>query len=98
MSTQRSPRRWPSVLGCATVLVLLLGTKAHTRDAGWTWNLPAGFPAPRIPPDNPMSIAKVELGRRLFYDENLSANRTQACASCHQQARAFSDGRRQAQV
>lgn len=35
-----------------------------------------------------------ELGRHLFYDVRLSVTRTMACASCHQQARAFSDGRR----
>ena len=40
-----------------------------------------------------MNHAKVELGRRLFYDVRLSGNGTQACASCHQQARAFTDGR-----
>jgi cytochrome c peroxidase len=40
-----------------------------------------------------MSDAKVELGRRLFYDTRLSANQTYACATCHQQRRAFTDGR-----
>lgn len=40
-----------------------------------------------------MSEAKVALGRRLFYDVRLSGNGTQACASCHQQRRAFTDGR-----
>jgi cytochrome c peroxidase len=43
-----------------------------------------------------MSAAKVELGRRLFYDVRLSGNGTQACSSCHQQKRAFTDGRAQA--
>jgi cytochrome c peroxidase len=43
-----------------------------------------------------MSEAKVELGRRLFYDRRLSVNETQSCASCHQQARAFTDGRARA--
>jgi cytochrome c peroxidase len=43
-----------------------------------------------------MSAAKVELGRRLFYDVRLSGNSTQACASCHQQSRAFTDGRARA--
>jgi cytochrome c peroxidase len=52
-----------------------------------------GFPVPRAPADNPMSAARVDLGRRLFYDTRLSGNRTQACAACHQQARAFTDGR-----
>jgi cytochrome c peroxidase len=58
----------------------------------YTWRLPAGFPVPRVPADNPMSEAKVELGRRLFYDRRLSLNGRQACADCHRQERAFTDG------
>src|SRR5262249_40072244 len=57
------------------------------------WMLPSGFPTPTVPPDNPMSAAKAELGRYLFYDTRLSANQTQSCATCHEQARAFTDGR-----
>ncbi|MGH9465190.1 MAG: MbnH family di-heme enzyme, partial [Thermoanaerobaculia bacterium] len=64
--------------------------------AGYTWELPAGFPRPLVPADNPMTAEKVELGRRLFYDPRLSANGRQACSSCHQQALAFSDGRARA--
>ena len=74
-----------------TILALSLAT-ACTHDSEWHWNLPKGFPEPRVPQDNPMSSAKAELGRRLFYDKILSENRTQACASCHQQQRAFTDG------
>jgi cytochrome c peroxidase len=40
-----------------------------------------------------MSEAKVALGRQLFYDTRLSGNQTYSCASCHQQAHAFTDGR-----
>ena len=40
-----------------------------------------------------MTAAKVELGRRLFYDRALSGNGTYACASCHRQELAFTDGR-----
>ena len=58
--------------------------------------LPPGLPPPRVPRDNPLTSRKVELGRRLFYDTRLSGNGTYACASCHQQARAFTDGRAQA--
>ena len=61
-------------------------------DDGYVWeDLPAGFPEPRVPADNPMSEAKVELGRHLFYDTALSGNQTQSCASCHEQAAAFTD-------
>jgi cytochrome c peroxidase len=59
----------------------------------WVWALPVGFPEPHVPADNPMSADKVELGRHLFYDERLSHNETMACASCHEQARAFTDGK-----
>ncbi len=34
-----------------------------------------------------------ELGERLFFDTNLSANRTQSCASCHDPENAFADPR-----
>ena len=40
-----------------------------------------------------MTEAKVTLGRYLFYDTRLSGNGQQACATCHEQARAFTDGR-----
>jgi cytochrome c peroxidase len=43
-----------------------------------------------------MNDAKVELGRRLFYDRRLSGNGTQACASCHRPEQAFTDGRARA--
>lgn len=59
----------------------------------WRWSLPTEFPEPRVPASNPMSAAKVELGRWLFYDTRLSADGRTSCASCHQQDRAFTDGR-----
>lgn len=52
----------------------------------------AKLPAPVVPADNPMSDAKVELGRRLFYDNRLSGNGQQSCGSCHRQELAFTDG------
>jgi cytochrome c peroxidase len=59
----------------------------------WQWNLPVGFPTPVVPPENPMTVEKVELGRHLFYDRRLSGNETQSCASCHRQSVAFTDAR-----
>ncbi|MBI3782063.1 MAG: di-heme enzyme [Deltaproteobacteria bacterium] len=84
-------------IAAASVLLLLsLSPNLCKRTGVWQWNLPKGFPEPRVPVDNPMSREKVELGRRLFYDNALSQNRTQACATCHQQKFAFTDGRPQA--
>ena len=58
----------------------------------WKWEVPAGFPTPRVPGDNEMSVQKVELGRHLFYDRRLSSNQSFSCGSCHHQERAFTDG------
>ena len=60
--------------------------------AEWRWVLPSYVPVPRVPADNPMSEAKFQLGRALFYDVRLSGNGLQSCASCHQQDKAFTDG------
>ncbi len=62
--------------------------------AAWVWALPPGFPAPVVPADNPMSAAKVALGERLFSDPALSGNGRLSCATCHDPARAFTDGLR----
>ncbi len=61
--------------------------------SAFTWQLPVGFPRPLVPSDNPMSDAKVELGRRLFYDTRLSGNTAFSCSSCHKQENAFADAR-----
>lgn len=72
---------------------LLAATALLPAQEGYQWILPRGFPPPPIPGDNPVTHAKAELGRHLFYDTRLSGNGTQSCASCHEQARAFTDGR-----
>ena len=83
--------RW--IAGVAVVVLTALGSGALARGEPFAWNLPRGFPVPRVPVDNPMTPEKVSLGRYLFYDTRLSANGTQSCATCHEQARAFTDGR-----
>jgi cytochrome c peroxidase len=66
---------------------------AAPDNARFEWQLPRGFPLPLTQPDNLQTPAKFALGRRLFYDRRLSANGTQSCGDCHQQSRAFSDGK-----
>jgi cytochrome c peroxidase len=46
-----------------------------------------------MPPDNPQTPEKIALGQKLFFEGRLSANGTVACATCHDPARAFTDGR-----
>lgn len=66
---------------------------ADAAAATYKLELPPGFPEPFLPDTNPLTAEKIELGRHLFYDKRLSANQTQACASCHRQELAFTDGR-----
>lgn len=65
---------------------------ADLDDLGFRWLMPAWLAAPPVPEDNAMSVAKVDVGRHLFYDARLSADNTVACVSCHVQERAFTDG------
>ncbi|WP_445152162.1 MbnH family di-heme enzyme [Baekduia sp. Peel2402] len=87
---------WAGAAALSLYYMSATGEAARTPSAGYAWNLPDGFPTPRTPKANPMTKAKAENGRRLFYDVRLSGNQTQSCASCHQQDKAFTDGRAQA--
>jgi cytochrome c peroxidase len=66
-------------------------TAPEVKQDAYQWSIPAGFPKPTVPEDNPMTTAKVSLGRYLFYDKNLSINQSQSCASCHLQSLAFAE-------
>jgi cytochrome c peroxidase len=87
---RKSLRPLAGVAACAVGAWLLLS--GSSGDA-FRWNLPAWVPPPVVPAYNPMSVAKVELGRHLFYDPRLSADSRMSCASCHHQDKAFTDGR-----
>ncbi len=79
-----------ATLGAALMLAMAAG---HSPAAQHQWDLPPRVAAPRVPAEWPMTPARVELGRRLFYDTRLSGNGTQSCGTCHLQERAFTDGR-----
>jgi cytochrome c peroxidase len=80
------------LIGLAVGMVLFSPATWFDGESGFDWQLPKDVPAPTVPDNNPMSAAKVELGRHLFYDKRLSANNTIACASCHHQSKGFTDG------
>lgn len=54
----------------------------------------AGFPDPKIPEDNPLTLAGVALGRMLFYEKDMSKDGSLSCAGCHKQEDAFDDIRK----
>jgi cytochrome c peroxidase len=54
---------------------------------------PTPLPPPPVPAGNPITAAKANLGKVLFWDEQMSSTRTVACGSCHQGASGGSDPR-----
>ena len=68
------------------------GTHSHSDTCPLDPGPSSPIPPPAVPADNPVTPAKAELGRHLFYDVRLSGNGTTACATCHRQELAFTDG------
>lgn len=87
------PRAGDPVMLTRCFALLLLGACARSDE--WTWDIPEDFPLPWVPEDNPMTPAKVELGRHLFFDARLSGDGSQSCGSCHDQSIGFADSRTQ---
>ncbi|MEO0895489.1 MAG: cytochrome c peroxidase [Bacteroidota bacterium] len=56
--------------------------------------VPAHVERPTIPESNPLTQAKVNLGKKLFFDPILSKDFSVSCASCHDPSAGFSDVRR----
>ncbi|MGH8531970.1 MAG: cytochrome c peroxidase [Gammaproteobacteria bacterium] len=57
--------------------------KRRADSTRWALDPPLGLPQVPVPADNPLTEAKVALGRMLFYDRRLSLNNTMSCAMCH---------------
>jgi cytochrome c peroxidase len=53
--------------------------------------LPPAFSPLPVPEDNPLTVAGVTLGERLFFDPILSADSSISCATCHLPEFAFTD-------
>ncbi|MFW7268004.1 cytochrome-c peroxidase [Gluconacetobacter sp. Hr-1-5] len=75
-----------------------------TRQGAWLRLVPLGLAvalclpilagAAATPSRTTTQEAGVQLGRRLFYDADLSADGSMSCATCHAQRHAFADGNR----
>lgn len=93
---------WPAVLALALAACSPKGTMDEEEDpivapTAYALTLPATFPQnPTLPTDNPLTNEGVTLGRMLFYETRLSRDNSMSCGSCHQQSKAFTDGRARA--
>lgn len=78
---------------------LLFSTYAATPEPvrKFQMEFPLGIPEDLwelfIPEDNPLTEAKVALGKALYFDKRLSVDRTVSCGTCHDPKAAFTDGK-----
>ena len=81
--------RWSCVAALATSILLPVVARAQS---GGTRATPLGLDAYYpVPESNPTTPGRIALGKRLFFDTQLSIDSTRSCASCHQPAHAFGD-------
>ena len=63
------------------------------QDRAISFKQPHYFPSITFPEGNEPTQLRFELGRKLFYEKQLSKNEDVSCASCHRLPAAFTDGR-----
>jgi cytochrome c peroxidase len=104
----RKIKRRPTTAALAGLLLVLVGLLtgclvwlwrtesarrlAHELDRPYELKTPNGLPAVSVPADNPLTEARVALGKQLFFDPRLSGDNTFSCASCHDPSKGWSNG------
>lgn len=83
------------ILSVLVLAVAVAGTPARADAFGgpeYPYKLPLGLKsAPEIPADNPITDAKVALGKLLYFDMRISGDGTISCATCHDPAKGWTD-------
>ena len=74
-----------------SLILLLVFFGACQDSSSFKLNIPDSVTPYIIPEDNPLTEAKIQLGRKLFYEKGLSLDSSVSCASCHLQRFAFAD-------
>lgn len=73
------------------IIILLLLCLMFYADLSYAGHLEP-FSSVPVPPENPQTSEKIELGKKLFFDRRLSGDGTMSCATCHNPDQAFTDG------
>lgn len=81
-------KTYKSLIIALSLLLSISGCRKPVVDAIETpvlydLKIPAGFPAPPLDEDNPLTVESVELGRKMFFDKRFSRDGTVSCATCH---------------
>lgn len=90
----RSAPKWVGVIVLIGTAVFLAGIGLRAqKEKPAPWPEIRGYEAMKIPADNPMARAKVELGKQLYYDPRLSGDGSRSCYSCHLVEHGLTDGK-----
>jgi cytochrome c peroxidase len=84
-------RRVERVSRALALLALVLAFASGSSAQDVTLAVPEGVLPPEIPADNPVTAAKVELGKKLYFDPRLSKDNTVSCATCHDPRSGFAE-------
>ncbi len=78
-----------------SIIIVLIACQEQSvmEDQAYKYRTPSFFPKPTIPQDNQATTARIELGRRLFFEKKLSRTESMSCATCHVPSMAFTDGK-----
>ncbi len=77
-----------TAIACAALVTMATALRADE----FRLVVPKGLPPVPVPKDNPLTAAKIELGRQLYFDGRLSGDDTVSCASCHDPTKGYSNG------
>jgi cytochrome c peroxidase len=90
-------RRGVALSGLAALAICLASCEPAPQtpkvEPAVEWPEIKGYEKMKIPADNPMSLAKVELGKQLYYDKRLSGDESRSCYSCHLKEYGLTDGK-----
>jgi len=74
-----------------SILFLLVSSNLSAYCEPYKLAIPLGLTEPAIPENNPMTVEKIALGKKLYFDKRLSADDTVACSNCHDPKLGFAD-------
>lgn len=88
--------KWWSIVACMALGAVACKPDEPEEPGGsgpteYDLQVPSNLPPVSQPPDNIATVEGVALGRYLFYEERLSGDNTQSCATCHAQGFGFTD-------